>query len=253
LRILLTNDDGLLADGINAAHRALTGAGHKVLACAPDRERSASSHSVTMRTPLKVTPTTMLTGAIGYAVSGTPADSARLGIELFNDPPFDLVVSGVNNDTNLGFDTNYSGTVAGALEACGNSIAAIAVSVEKKSPFHWDKVGSVLTDVVSKLSLWNLPIGTALNVNIPHTILNKEYVWVVTQQKAAPDHLDIVKFPDGSMEVTRHRDSFPDLLEDFTDVDYIQRGYVTLTPIIPVSTNLEVLLRLTDRGNTRLS
>jgi 5'-nucleotidase len=253
LRILLTNDDGLMADGINAAHKALTLAGHSVLACAPDRERSASSHSVTMRTPLRVTPTAMPSGAIGYAVNGTPGDSARLGLELFSEPPFDLVVSGVNNDTNLGFDVNYSGTVAGALEACGNNYPAVAVSVEKKAPFDWEKVGSVLTDVIKKLPQWNIPLGTALNVNIPHKITTEEYVWVLAQQRAAPERLDVKKFPDGSIEVTRQRDSFPALMEDFTDVDYIQRGYVTLTPVLPVSTNLEVLLRLTDRGDARLS
>jgi 5'-nucleotidase len=163
------------------------------------------------------------------------------------------VVSGVNNDTNLGFDVNYSGTVAAALEACGNNYPAIAVSVEKKAPFNWVKVGSILVDVVKRLPQWNIPLGTALNVNIPHTITTDEYVWVISQQRAAPERLEVKKFPDGSVEVVRQRDSFPALMEDFSDVDYIQRGYVTLTPVVPVSTNLEVLLRLTDRGVTKLS
>jgi 5'-nucleotidase len=248
LRILLTNDDGINARGLLTALEALTKAGHEVTACAPDRERSASSHSVTLRKPILVTPTKMPDGSTGYATSGTPGDSARVGIELFREKPFDLVVSGVNNDLNVGFDVNYSGTVAGALEGAANKIPAIAFSVQKLEPYDWNGVGKIAADVVGKFPSYGIPVGVILNVNIPHRLLSEEYVWVVSQTEAAPETLDVAKNPDGTMVVTRQREAVPELLEDNTDVDHLRRGFVTLTPLGPVGTNREVLLRFAKTG-----
>ncbi|MDR1035264.1 MAG: 5'/3'-nucleotidase SurE [Deltaproteobacteria bacterium] len=244
MRILLVNDDGIQAEGLLAAYRALTGRGHDVLACAPDGERSASSHSVNLRLPLAVRRLDMPDGRPGWAVMGTPADSARLGLELFADPPFDMVVSGINNDTNLGFDVNYSGTVGAALEAAGAPLPAVAASCEKALPYRWDRDGEILADVVSRLGSWEIPPGVIVNLNIPSAISAPGYVWCPGNPRAARESYTRTETGPGLLECTRLRDSVPPVSDPGSDIDFFSRGRVTLTPVKPAGTDAAVLERL---------
>ncbi|MDR1608246.1 MAG: 5'/3'-nucleotidase SurE, partial [Deltaproteobacteria bacterium] len=159
MRVLLTNDDGIQSDGLLSAYQALRSAGHQVTVCAPDRERSAQSQAITLRAPLEVKPRTLPDGAIGYAITGTPADCSRLGFTMLVPEPVDLVISGINNDFNLGYDVNYSGTVAAALEAAGAGYLSIAASLERSSNYDWLGAGAILMDVVENLPQWSIPIG----------------------------------------------------------------------------------------------
>ncbi|MDR1081852.1 MAG: 5'/3'-nucleotidase SurE [Deltaproteobacteria bacterium] len=251
MRILLVNADGIEADGLQAAYRALAARGHDVLACAPDGERSASSHSVNLRSPLAVRSLAMPDGKPGWAVMGTPADSARLGLELFADPPFDMLVSGINNDTNLGFDVNYSGTVGAALEAAGAPLPAVAASSEKAPPYRWDRDGGILADVVSKLLSWNLPPGIIVNLNIPAEIASEGYVWCPANPRAARESYLKTEISPGRLECTRLRESVPPVSEPGSDIDLFSRGRVTLTPVKPAGTDhgsLAELLRASPAG-----
>src|SRR5687767_12599855 len=111
MRILLTNDDGVFADGLHAAWRALKLAGHEVFVCVPDRPRSAISHAITMHKPLRAHHVSTHDG-VAHTSNGTPADCVPLALlQLMTAPP-DLVVSGINLGPNLGDDVHYSGTVA---------------------------------------------------------------------------------------------------------------------------------------------
>jgi 5'-nucleotidase len=242
LRILLTNDDGIHAEGINAAYQALI-KDHEVFAIAPDRERSASSHSITMRVPLKVIPAELLGGGKGYSTTGTPADCTRLGLELFGSPRFDMVVSGINNDTNLGFDTNYSGTVAGALEGTGAKIPAISFSIQKTDFIDWTGAGKVVAEVVAKHASWDIPPNVAINVNMPFDFKPGQYAWAPIQIGAAPETFSVVKHPDGSMDCTRSRESVPEVVTPLSDVDLFQKSFITISPLVPVSTYWDVLYR----------
>ena len=116
MRVLLTNDDGIHAPGLRALIEAFSGA-HTVYVCAPDRERSAASHSATMATPLRAKPLDMPGVARAWAVNGTPADCAGLGMFLCRDTGLDMVVSGINRGMNQGGACIYSGTVGAAMEA----------------------------------------------------------------------------------------------------------------------------------------
>jgi 5'-nucleotidase len=243
LRILLVNDDGILADGINAAYVALSKE-HEVLALAPDRERSASSHSITARAPVKITPIELPSGGKGYSCSGTPADCARLGIEIFGSPRFDMVVSGINNDTNLGFDTNYSGTVGGALEGTGAKIPSIAFSIQKTDFIDWVGAGKVVLEIVTKYADWDIPPNVALNVNMPFHFKPGDYSWAPIQAVCAKETFDVTRYPDGSMDCTRSRESVPQLISPFSDVELFQKGRITISPLVPVSTHWDVLYRL---------
>ena len=113
MHIMLTNDDGVHALGIRTLARVLSEAGHRVSVCAPDRERSAASHSITLRRALNVETVEFPGAEIAYAADGTPADCARLGLYLI--PDVDLVISGINNGSNLGGACVYSGTVGAAI------------------------------------------------------------------------------------------------------------------------------------------
>ena len=130
LRVLLTNDDGIDAEGLQALRRALVALDDIQLAViAPDDNRSATARSITFRRPLWVTEVPFDDGTVGYACDGTPVDCVRLAaLGLIEDFEPDVIVSGINHGANLGDDITYSGTVAAALEGIVLGIPGIAVS-----------------------------------------------------------------------------------------------------------------------------
>jgi 5'-nucleotidase len=255
LHILLTNDDGLMAQGILTAYAALKDRGHQVTVCAPDRQRSAASQSVTLREPIKAAPWAMPDGSLGFAVYGTPADCARLGFSVLAKNPVDLVISGINDDYNLGFDINYSGTVAAALEAAAAGYPALAVSVERADNYDWKVAAHVLLAVTDNLSSWNIPQGVAVNLNIPARLSTSRNDWFWTRPHPAPseDFYEGEPHPDGSVLYRRLRnlDQGPESGDDepTTDVGHARRGRITLSPIVPHGGHEATLVRLaTGRG-----
>ena len=116
MHILITNDDGYQSKGINSLTKALMERGHRVTVAAPDRERSAASHAISILAPLRAKEINVA-GARGWAIDGSPADCARLGLHLTKDDRPDLCISGINRGGNLGGACIYSGTVNAAMEA----------------------------------------------------------------------------------------------------------------------------------------
>lgn len=163
--ILLTNDDGYDAPGLAALAKAFASLG-QVVVVAPDRERSAASHALTLRHPLRV----RQTAAGAYRVDGTPTDCVHLGVfNLTGGRPPDLVICGINDGLNLGDDVTYSGTVAGALEGALLRIPSVAVSLATDGSESRDygtaaRLARTLAERVLKEGL--LP-GVFLNVNVP--------------------------------------------------------------------------------------
>lgn len=164
MRILVTNDDGIGAPGIKALAEALTGLG-QVTVVAPDRERSAAGHSLTLHSPLRVFE--LRPG--WYAVDGTPTDCVNMGIHSLLETPPDLVVSGINHGGNMGDDITYSGTVAAAMEANLMGIPSLAVSLATYGPTeHFPDAARVTVQVVREMVRQGLPADTFLNLNIPN-------------------------------------------------------------------------------------
>src|SRR5712692_4544302 len=130
MKVLLTNDDGIAAEGLHAMRRALLEVPDVELAViAPDSNRSAAARSITTRRPLWVEEVDFGDGTVGYATDGTPVDCVRFArLGLIDGFEAELVVSGINHGSNLGDDITYSGTVAAALEALVLGLPAIAVS-----------------------------------------------------------------------------------------------------------------------------
>lgn len=130
MRVLLTNDDGIYSPGINSLAREMAKIA-QVTVVAPDRERSATAHAITMHKPLRAEKINVSGSNIeGWMVNGTPSDCIKLALEVLLDFTPDMVISGINRGYNLGTDVIYSGTVSAAIEAALLGIPAIALSAE---------------------------------------------------------------------------------------------------------------------------
>lgn len=171
MHILLTNDDGIHAEGLWALQKVLCGE-HRTTVVAPDVERSAVGHSITLMHPLRVN-TIQTNGGSGYAVSGTPADCVKLAVLEILDARPDLVVSGINPGPNVGVNLNYSGTVSAAKEAALVGIPAIAVSQIPNPDQGYSVAAGFVAILVAKVMENGLPEGTFLNVNVPACSLDQ--------------------------------------------------------------------------------
>ena len=165
MHVLITNDDGIEAAGFLALEAELQRAGVEVTVVAPDRERSASSHSMSLGQTLKIHPR----GPGRYAVTGTPVDNVNLALNyLLRERRPDLVVAGVNRGANLGCDVNYSGTVAAAREAAMLGVPGLAVSLETFRPDpDFGPASRFAVALLGFLQAEGLPERTYLNVNVP--------------------------------------------------------------------------------------
>jgi 5'-nucleotidase len=176
MRVLLTNDDGIAAPGLQTLRRALVALGDlEVVTIAPDSNRSATARSITTRSPLSVEEITFDDGNVGYATDGTPVDCVRFAeLGLGGGRP-DLIVSGINHGANLGDDITYSGTVAAALEGIVLGIPAIALSQQSagggmgyvSGQFDFTLAADFTARLVERLRTEAMPEATLINVNFP--------------------------------------------------------------------------------------
>jgi 5'-nucleotidase len=160
--ILLTNDDGIHSPGIQVLVKAVSRLGH-VTVVAPDREKSATSQSLTLHYPIRFE----AVGPQQYAVEGTPADCVILALHHILQAKPDLVISGINRGPNLGRDVAYSGTVAGALEAANHEIPAFAMSLAVRQEPRFEPAAEFATSLADKILETPLSPGSILNVNVP--------------------------------------------------------------------------------------
>ena len=238
--------------GFSHSCQALRGAGNAVTVCAPDRPRSASSHSITLHKPLRVAEVALADGFPAYAVSGTPSDCALIGLDEVTKGAVDLVVSGTNHGPNLGWDIIYSGTVAAAMEATILGYPAIAVSTASyDKDQRYDTAARFIAEkLVPKVGVHGIPPGTLLNVNVPNLDFDA-LKGVKLCQQGERRYLD---------RVERREDPFgkayywvggkPDLAAGLpgTDIAATDAGFVAITPIDLDLTNLPLLKSLEDWG-----
>ena len=168
MRVLVSNDDGVDAPGIQALAKGLRDAGHEVLVVAPDRDRSGASNSLTLDAPIWV----VQLDAQTWKVYGTPTDCVHVAItgmleDLDLEP--DIVVSGINNTANLGDDVIYSGTVAAAMEGRFLGLPSVAVSLvtQDHKGLHYETAARAVVQIIARLRSDPLPANTILNVNVP--------------------------------------------------------------------------------------
>ncbi|MBD3169442.1 MAG: 5'/3'-nucleotidase SurE [candidate division Zixibacteria bacterium] len=239
--ILLSNDDGYHADGLRAAIPHLLKLG-RLFICAPDRERSGTSHSLTLERPLRINKIEK----DFYTVDGTPTDSVMVAVHgLLKDNKPDLLISGINKGPNLCDDITYSGTVAAAMEGTLLGIPSIAVSlvVKNRHKPHWEVAAEFMVRVAKYVLKNGLPEDTLLNVNVPNT------------RKASPDRYSVT---------TQGRRIYEDVITEHidprgkpyywiggvegqlrggkkTDLAAIKRGVISVTPLHLDLTNYGVM------------
>jgi 5'/3'-nucleotidase len=241
VRVLLTNDDGIAAQGLQALRRALLELPDIDLAVvAPDGNRSATARSITTRRPLTVREVAFDDGTIGYATDGTPVDCVRLTqLGLIDGFEIDLVVSGINHGANLGDDVTYSGTVAAALEAILLDLPGIAVS--QHSPlgpadlntgdgFDFDATAGFAARIVERLEEVGLAPGTLLNINAPST--KPEGVRVARLGKRVySDTLRLVEDNGKGRIYEIYGEAGALENETGTDLAAVAAGYIAVTPL----------------------
>ncbi|MBT3300377.1 MAG: 5'/3'-nucleotidase SurE [Candidatus Marinimicrobia bacterium] len=231
-RILITNDDGIHAPGIFALWEAMSEIGD-VTVVAPNTEKSAVGHAITISDPIRIQEITRHGGFTGYSVDGTPGDCVKVAIHSILDQPPDLVVSGINMGANVGTNILYSGTVSAANLGTMLGFNSIAFSLDaiKDGDFSASKP---IAQKVAKLVLKNsLPNGTLLNVNIPNCEASDIQGFQVTKQGSEffQDWLESREDPRGRTYFWMTGKIIN--TDDQMDLDGFALGknYVSLTPI----------------------
>jgi 5'-nucleotidase len=252
MRILLSNDDGVHAEGLRAMYDELKKLGD-VWVVAPLEERSTTGHSLTIHKPLRL----IKMERNFYGVSGSPADCVYLGIRQVIGGMPDLVVSGINRGANLGQDVYYSGTVSAAREACILGIRSMAVSldvdfkgVRREGDLHFGTAAKFAVRVLREMKKIQLPKHTLLNLNVPDLPMKKVkgvkltrqgfryYSGSVLQRK---DHRGKDYYWVGGQYKGFQKD-------DGTDCVAVGKGYASLTPVKLDATDLECLASMQDLG-----
>ena len=242
MRVLITNDDGIQAAGLNALRKELIGIdGLEVHVVAPDSNRSATARSITTRSPLWVEEIPFEDGSNGYATDGTPVDCVRFAeLGLIGERP-ELIVSGINHGSNLGDDITYSGTVAAALEGIVLGIPAIALSQQSEASgadyyarreYDFTASAAFSAELVRRVAEDPLPADTLLNVNFP----SGEPAGVEVTHLGKRLYNDEMKLVDEDPDTGRHRyqiygyePSFED--ERGSDLSAIAHERISVTPV----------------------
>jgi len=243
-RILISNDDGYLSDGIKALYQRLSKIADVVMV-APDREQSASSHSVTLNHPLRV----HKLDDRRYTTDGTPTDCIMLAIHLlFKERKPDMIISGINHGANMGEDVTYSGTVAAAIEGAILGIPAMAVSVSNYVPeMPMTRAAAFVARLVARWDSLNLGPGGFLNVNFPpdNGKPYKDYEFSCLGLRTYKDIVIRKKDPRGRPYYwIGGRPKWK--LKKGSDFDTVQRGKVSITPISMNFTDQQALDRLSE-------
>jgi len=166
MHVLLTNDDGINACGLNELYKRLKKR-FKVTVCAPETEQSAVAHAITLNKPLRVRKVYKGGKIFGYAVDGTPADCVKIAVRCILKQRPDLIISGINHGPNLGSDIMYSGTVSAAIEGAILQIPSLAVSLATYEKHKFNVAADFICRLAGIINNGTVPKGVLLNVNIP--------------------------------------------------------------------------------------
>lgn len=241
MRVLLTNDDGIEAEGLQALRRALLQVPDIELAViAPDSNRSATARSITTRRPLWVEEVDFGDGTVGYATDGTPVDCVRFAtLGLIEGFEAQLIVSGINHGFNLGDDITYSGTVACAFEGIVLGIPGIAVSQQSlaretgfqaTAHFDFSTAAAFTARVVEQIEEVPLPEGTLLNINVPAGDVTGVEV-ARLGKRIYRDELTLVDEDSGRRQYRIYGEAPGHHDEDGTDLNAVAEGRIAVTPI----------------------
>lgn len=245
MRILITNDDGIHGEGLVILEKIARTLTDDVWVVASELDQSGSSHSLTLREPLRI----RSVGDKKYAISGTPTDCVLVAhSHLLKDKKPDFVFSGVNYGANLAEDVTYSGTIAAAMEGALLGIPSVAFSmnIQHLQPAKWDTALHFGPEIIKKISTMTLPENVLLNINFPDLEVDKiKGVRVTTQShRYGSDNLLECKDPRGKpyywigAAMYRYAPD-PKTLEAGSDLEAVYDGYISITPITLNLTHME--------------
>ena len=242
--ILVTNDDGVHSQGLAALQKAVEDLGD-VYVVAPDRERSAAGHSLTLHRPLRAEALNERT----FSINGTPTDCVTLGInKLLPERPA-MIVSGINRGANMGDDVTYSGTVSAAMEGTIYGIPSMAFSIAASGHYHYSTAAAYCRRIAAYVLEHSLPYDTLLNVNVPNLPQERiKGIKITRQGKRIYDNsIQETHDPWGAKHYwigggSAHWERGGD-----TDIEAVQEDMVSITPIHLDLTNYEALAFFRDR------
>ena len=250
MKILLSNDDGLMAEGIKALMVALSKE-HEVYVVVPDRERSAAGHSLTLHTPIRVEELDSRYGARRiWVTSGTPGDCVKIGINaiLSEEEKPDIIISGINHGPNLGSDILYSGTVSCAMEGAMMGYPSIAVSLASMTcePELFKNVAEFMVKFLHKIRDFKFPKKTILNINVPGLMPDDLAGIAITKLggKMFTDEYDKRIDPRGKVYYWMAGELIKHCENDDSDINALRWNKVSVTPITFEMTQESVIPQL---------
>ncbi len=254
MRILITNDDGINAPGLHALARAASNYG-EVIVVAPDRERSACGHSMTMRDPLRVWPVTGFNFK-AFEVSGLPVDCVNVALTICFPDGCDLILSGINNGPNLGYDITYSGTCGAAMEGAINDVRSVAVSMARfvtGAPLHYETGEQWLNENWEMVVNAPMPAKSFLNIHVQSVnfVELRGHPFSPKRQGVYKDRVEQRDDPwgrpyywQGGVVVMNPQE------QPHSDVEAVSEGFVSLTPLLLDWTARGHLETLSDYAST---
>jgi 5'-nucleotidase len=249
MHILVTNDDGIDAPGLQALVDAVKPLG-KVSVFAPHRNWSASGHVKTLHRPIRAWETKLLDGTPAFTCDGAPSDCVALSMLGLIGEPIDVVVSGINPHNNIGYDITYSGTVTSAMEAAIWGVMGIGFSLqepdENGAAYDFTAATQVAREVTRNTIKNGLPKDTLLNVNIPNLPFEKIKGYHITRQglRIYRDELVRRTDPQGKPYYWIGGEPPTASLEPGTDYGELMKGYVSITPLNMDLTDRDMLNRM---------
>jgi 5'-nucleotidase len=251
--ILLTNDDGIFAKGLESLV-AVLGKKHALQVVAPEFEQSAVGHALTLTQPLRVKKIFKNGTFFGYGVNGTPADCVKIALHELIKPTPCLLISGINLGPNVGINVIYSGTVSAATEGAMMGITSMAVSFDSYQSRDFSTAARIVSSLVDVLLKSPLPKGVSLNVNIPDRPLSKIKGFRVVKQGTFRFRERFEKRIDPRENVYYWQTGILPPPEESPETDHalLSAGFVTLTPIQYDLTHYPSLAKLSDLEKTHL-
>jgi 5'-nucleotidase len=246
MRILISNDDGIHSSGIKSLAEAVSRE-HEVYVVAPDRERSATGHSLTLHRPLRLDEVTHLAGVeIAYSTDGTPSDCVKIAIGAILKEPPEIVLSGINHGPNMGSDVLYSGTVSAAMEGAIYNIPSIAISLADHKAVDFNSAAVFITKFLKTITQIKFPDRTLLNINIPPLPLEEIAGIEITELGVRPYNDYFVKRvdPRGRTYYWLAGEAVEENELPGTDVYAVRNNMVSITPVTVHMTNKSMLPEL---------
>lgn len=243
MKILITNDDGIKAPGIIALAKEIS-KNHEVIVVAPREQKSAASHSISIHNPIKIREEKIDgVDCKVYSVVGTPADCTQAGLSLLCEN-VDLVISGINRGLNCGTDILYSGTVSAAVEGAIYGVPSIAMSMEvdwERFDEDYEKAAKWASRILDTVEGEYLRKDVVINVNVPNLYENEIKGVKVCRIGKSTYKTQYILIEENEDKVYKTAGTRNEIEEDDSDIYYLSKGHVTVTPLHFDFTNFKIL------------